>query len=434
MATQQVTSSPQVGERPTRVRYWVVVFAVTLAVITYIDRACLGFVQTDVARDLGLSKTQMGFCFSAFIMCYALFEIPGGFLGDWMGPRKVLMRIVIWWSCFTALTGMAWNFLSLAVTQALFGAGEAGCFPNLTKSFTAWLPGEERVRAQGILWLSARWGGAFTPPLVFLVLKSLPSWRQAFFLFGGLGVIWAVFFYRWYRNNPRENRHVNAAELALLKANEGLATGHGHVPWAKFARSRQVWLLCLQYACLSYGWYFYMFWLPTYLREFRHLDLGRSAFLGILPLFLGGLGSFSSGFLSARVSRWTGSTLRTRRLMAYLAFSGAGGLLLFSTVIANPVLAMITMGFASFCNDLAMPGSWGACMDVGGKAAGTLSGTMNMTGNLGGMLQPIATGFIVSVTQNWNFAFYVSAAIYFLGIFCWIFLDPVTPLEPAEAH
>ncbi len=415
-------------------RYWVVVFAVTLDVITYIDRACLGFVAPSVMRDLGLSKQQMGICFSAFTVCYALFEIPGGFLGDWMGPRKVLMRIVIWWSCFTAFTGAAWNFASLAVTQALFGAGEAGCFPNLTKSFTAWLPGEERVRAQGILWLSARWGGAFTPPLVFLVLKSLPSWRQAFFLFGGIGVVWAIFFYRWYRNNPRENKKVNAAELALLKGTEHLAAKHGPVPWGKFVRSQQVWLLCLQYAFLSYGWYFYMFWLPTYLRESRGLDLGRTAFLSILPLFLGGIGSLFSGFVSARVSLFTGSTLKTRRLMAYLAFSGAGSLLLFSTVIRDPLWAMVAMGFASFCNDLAMPGSWGACMDVGGKAAGTLSGTMNMMGNLGGTLQPIATGFIVSLTHNWNFAFYVSGAVYFLGIFCWMFLDPVTPLEKEPAH
>jgi len=247
-------------------------------------------------------------------------------------------------------------------------------------------------------------------------------------------VVWAIFFYRWYRNNPRDNPSLNAAELELLKGNQRLAAGHGNVPWGMFVRSRQVWLLCLQYAFLSYGWYFYMFWLPTYLREWRHLDLGRSAFLGILPLFLGGIGSFFSGFISGRVNRWTGSTLKTRRLMAYLAFSGAGGLLLVSVTIQNPVLAMVAMGFASFSNDLAMPGSWGACMDVGDKAAGTLSGTMNMMGNVGGALQPIVTAFIVSRTNNWNLPFYVSAGMYFMGIFCWMFLDPVTPLEPAESH
>ena len=108
----------------------------------------------------------MGWVFLIFSWSYAAFEIPGGYLGDVMGPRKVLMRIVLWWSFFTAATGWAWNYASLLVTRFMFGAGEAGCFPNLTKIFTIWLPEKERVRAQGIMWLSARWGGAFTPLLV----------------------------------------------------------------------------------------------------------------------------------------------------------------------------------------------------------------------------------------------------------------------------
>src|SRR5260370_1377771 len=200
MATQ--TQEPvRTGERPTQVRYWVIVFAVTLAVITYIDRVAMSFAAPSVSRDLGLTKDQMGPIFSAFVAAYALFEIPSGFLGDWLGPRKVLMRIVIWWSAFTALTGATFNFASLFCTQVLFGAGEAGCFPNLTKAFTTWLPRDERVRAQGIMWLAARWGGAFTPPLVALVI-GLVGWRHSFQGFGGLGVIWAVILLRRYRNDP----------------------------------------------------------------------------------------------------------------------------------------------------------------------------------------------------------------------------------------
>ena len=218
MATQ--TQEPvRIGERPTQVRYWVIVFAVTLAIITYIDRVCISQAAPAITRDLGLSTVQMGYAFSAFGWAYALFEIPGGFLGDWMGPRKVLMRIVLWWSFFTAATGWAWNFVSLAVTRALFGAGEAGCFPNITKAFTTWLPQEERVRAQGIMWMSARWGGAFTPYLVYQTFQ-LMSWQHAFELFGALGVVWAIFFYRWYRDNPRDNPRVNAAELRLMRGSE----------------------------------------------------------------------------------------------------------------------------------------------------------------------------------------------------------------------
>jgi ACS family glucarate transporter-like MFS transporter len=423
---------PQERQRPTHVRYWVVVFAVALAIVTYIDRVCISFAAPNIRADLHLSQVQMGYAFSAFAWAYALFEIPGGFLGDWMGARRVLLRIVLWWSFFTAATGWAWSFASLVVTRSLFGAGEAGCFPNLTKTFTTWLPHHERVRAQGIMWLSARWGGAFTPPLVYLAIQVM-SWRHAFELFGCIGVVWAVFFYAWYRDHPRDNRSLNEAERRLLAPNEALAFGHARVPWRKLAASPQVWLLCGQYFCSSYGWYFYITWLPTYLKEARGQELRDSALLGILPLFLGGLGSLVSGFITAPLTRLTGSMLKTRRLLAYVGFSGASILLLVSTRMHNPVAAMIAMGLASFSNDLVMPGSWGACMDIGGKYAGTVSGAMNMMGNLGGAASPTIIGYMLRWTgNNWDMTFYVSAAVYATAVFLWRFLDPVTPLEGAK--
>lgn len=416
------------AQPPTRVRHFVIVFAVTLAIITYLDRVCMSFASTDVQRDLSLTDQQMGFIFSSFIAVYALFEIPSGFLGDWLGPRRVLMRIVIWWSFFTAAIGATWNFASLVVTQMLFGMGESGAFPNLTKAFTTWLPAQERVRAQGIMWLSARWGGAFTPMVVAMLLRHM-SWRLTFLSFGSVGIVWAILFYRWFRDNPRDHPSVNAGELELLKGVEGMGGGHGHVPWRKFVASRQVWLLCAQYFCLSYGWYFYITWLPKYLRAARHLEVGKSAVLAGLPLFLGGIGCFVGGVIARRMNVWTGNTTRTRRTLAYIGFTGACLFLLLSSRLEDPIFAMISMGLASFCNDLVMPGAWGACMDVGGRYAGTLSGTMNMMGNFGGALSPTVIGFILDSTHNWNIPFYVSAAIYFMGVFCWMALDPVTPLE-----
>jgi len=427
-----LVQSAQEQHRSTHVRYWVVVFAVALAIVTYIDRVCISFAAPFISADLHLSQVQMGYVFSAFAWTYALFEIPGGFLGDWIGARRVLLRIVLWWSFFTAATGWAWNFVSLAVTRSLFGAGEAGCFPNLTKTFTTWLPHHERVRAQGIMWLSARWGGAFTPQLVYLAINVM-SWRHAFELFGGIGVVWAVFFYAWYRDHPRDNRRLNQAERRLLAPNETLAAGHARVPWRKFAGSPQVWLLCASYFCSSYGWYFYITWMPTYLKEARGLDLRASAKFSILPLFLGGLGSLVSGFIAAPLARLTGSVLKARRLLAYVGFSGASLLLVISTRMHDPVPAMIAMGLASYCNDLAMPGAWGACMDVGGRYAGTLSGAMNMMGNLGGAASPTIIGYMLRWTNNnWDMTFYVSAAIYAMAAFLWRFLDPVTPLERPE--
>src|SRR5215218_9030502 len=175
------------------VRHTVLGFAATLAVVTYVDRVCIAQAAPFIQQDLKLSASEMGLAFSAFSLAYGIFEIPGGWLGDWIGPRKVLMRVVAMWSLFTAATGYAWNLTSLVLARFFFGAGEAGCFPNLTKAFMIWLPTAERTRAQSIMWLSARWAGAFTPLLVIWVMSWL-SWRNAFVLFGCGGVIWAILF------------------------------------------------------------------------------------------------------------------------------------------------------------------------------------------------------------------------------------------------
>src|SRR4051795_11370429 len=162
MTTQTPDVIPITEERPTHVRYWVVVFAVTLAIFSYIDRVALSLAAGTITKELGLSKEQMGWVFFAFASAYALFEIPSGYMGDRWGPRRVLMRIVVWWSFFTVATGWAFSFSSLIVTRTLFGAGEAGAFPNMTRIFTTWLPKAEREKAQATLWLASRWGGALT--------------------------------------------------------------------------------------------------------------------------------------------------------------------------------------------------------------------------------------------------------------------------------
>jgi MFS family permease len=420
---------------PTRARYCVIVFAITLAIVTYIDRVCISKAAPLMQQDLALTKQQMGYAFAAFGWAYALFEIPGGWLGDVIGPRKVLMRVVVMWSAFTAATGWAWNLASLVVFRFFFGMGEAGCFPNLTKAFTIWLPKDERVRAQGIMWLSARWGGAFTPLLVAWVLTFV-SWRWAFVLFGGIGVVWAVFFYRWFRDNPREHRAVNEGELALLAGAEKNLVHHGAIPWGKLIASPTVWLLWLQYFAMSYGWYFYITWMPTYLNEsFPQLSDMQRTLLNCIPLFFGGLGSIFCGLISAPLARWLGGTARTRRTMGFLGLGGAGVMLLVSIQFKNPLLAVLSVGMASFCNDLAMPGGWGACMDVGGRFAGSLSGSMNMMGNAGGALAPMVVPMVLTATgNNWNANFVMFAVVYFLGALCWLLIDPVTPLEKEPSN
>lgn len=417
------------SEKPSSARNTVLTFAVTLAIVTYIDRVCISQAAPYIMTELGLSKQQFGIALSAFAWAYALFEIPGGWLGDKFGPRVTLMRVVVMWSIFTALTGWAWGLVSLVVFRFLFGMGEAGCFPNVTKAFTTWFPKNERVRAQGIMWLSARWGGAFTPLLVVWVL-SMMTWHWAFTMFGAVGIVWAFFFYRWFRDDPRKHPSVNAGELAVIGDAVNNATSHGDIPWGKMIRSRTMWMLFLQYFCMSYSWYFYITWMPTFMREsFPQLGKWEAALLNCIPLFFGGLGSLFCGMVSERIATRLG-TATTRRMMAMIGLSGAAAMLLLATRLQNPVFAMLAVGFASFGNDLAMPGGWGACMDVGGRNAGSLSGAMNMMGNFGGFVSPLVVPWVLSLTNdNWNVNFYIFAAVYVVGALAWLFIDPVTPLE-----
>lgn len=412
--------------RPTRARYVAVAFAMLLAIIQYLDRVCISQAGPAISHDLGLSKVQMAWVFSVFTWAYALFEIPGGWLGDRLGPRRVLMRIVVWWSFFTAATGWVWNAPSLIVTRTLFGAGEAGCFPNLTRIFTTWLPKHERERAQGTLWLAARWSGAFTPLLVAYLLE-LVSWRRAFEIFGAVGVVWAIAFYLWFRDDPRTHPSVNEAERALMPAATETAVG-GNPPWSRILASGSVWLLAIQYACLSYGWYFYVTWLPTYLRDARGTSVKFGALLASLPLLFGGIGSMVGAFIIPRLARRS-SLMLARRIVAVVGFVGAAASIFAFIQISDPVKAMFLLGLAGFFNDFVMPAAWTGCMDIGGRFSGTVSGTMNMVGNIGGALSPLAIGYILTFTNNnWTLTFYVSSAIYLLGGLCWLFIDAQTPL------
>jgi sugar phosphate permease len=242
-------------------------------------------------------------------------------------------------------------------------------------------------------------------------------------------VVWAIFFWLWYRDNPRDHKSVNAAELALLKGAEETASGHGDVPWGRLVGSLTVWMLWAQYFLVSYPWFFYISWLPTYLQEYRHLTPERAAELAIFPLFFGGIGCIFSGFLNPHVARWVRSVAKARRVIAFIGAGGACLMFYLHTAIADPLWAMVALGLASFCNDLLMPGSWGACMDVGGKYAGTLSGSMNMMGNFGSGVSPLVVGYLMQFAGGWQLIFYSMAIAYILAGLCWAFIDPVTPLE-----
>lgn len=387
----------------------VVAFGASLAFLSFVDRAAISYAAPYISRELGLSAFQMGLVFSAFGLTYALGEIPSGWLCDRFGARRLLTRVVIGWSIFTAATGAAWSFASLLAARLLFGAGESGCFPGLASVFRTWLPPAERSAAEGIKAASARWGAALTPAMMAALLATF-TWRQVFFLFGGVGIVWAVAFHRWYRDTP-DGAAVHATE--------------GGVSWPKLLRSRSVWALGIQWFCHYYGFYFYITWLPLYLLQARGLDIRTGAAAAGLPLLAAGFGSLVAGWTLAALTRRWKDAGRARRILSYWSYYGAALLLLLFTRIEEASAAVVVLSLSSFTAELSGPATWTTAMDIGGERVGTVSGFMNTLGHLGGSVAPAFTGLLLSFTGNaWNLAFYCSALIYAAGGICWAFIDP----------
>jgi MFS transporter, ACS family, glucarate transporter len=402
--------------KASRTRYSIVALAISLAILSYVQRVAISQAAGPISHDLHLNKAQMGLVFGAFGLSYALFEIPIGLLGDKIGVRRVLMQIVLAWSFFTALTGAAWNVVSLWTIRFLFGAGEAGCFPILTRMLSMWLPARERVTAQAMLWAFARWGGAATPPLV-LACIALIGWRISFVAFASLGLVWCAVFWFWFKDNPRQHTSVNDAERELLETSRVLMTHHsGQKKWMSLLLTPEVLVLCLQYFCVSFTWYFYITWLPTYLREGRGLAAAHAAGLSVLPLLFGGFGALLTGLAPIRLPR--------RRIAFFGLMSTA--LLLFVFLRTSTVLpAMLCMALASLTSDLTMPISWDACVLIGGSYTATVAATMNMLGNLAGFVMPVVGGFILQKTAgNWAALIHLMIASDVIAALCWLYLNP----------
>jgi ACS family glucarate transporter-like MFS transporter len=400
--------------KPSRVRHGVVGFALSLAILSYIQRVAISQAAGPISVDLNLDKAQLGAILGAFGLSYALFEIPMGLLGDKLGVRRVLTQIVLAWSFFTALTGAAWNVASLWVIRFLFGAGEAGCFPNLTRMLSQWLPERERVRAQALMWACTRWGGAVAPPLALLGI-NLFGWRWSFVAFAALGVFWAVAFLLWFRENPHDHPGVNEAERALLEDSRTLV-GHETESWTRILMRPQTLLLMLQYFCWSYVWYFFVTWMPTYLREAHGQSAAWTAGLSVLPLLCGGFGSLVSGMLPLSVSR---------KAVAIFAFAAVAVLLFALPYAPNVAVAVAIMAAVSFCGDLTVPISWNTCVEVGRRYTATVAAAMNMFANFSGFVAPWIAGIILKNSGNdWNQVLHVMTAVAAVGAVLWLFLDP----------
>ncbi len=418
-------SGPTLGEHATRVRYAVLLLVCSLSVVTYLDRVCISGSAPFLVAELGLSPGEMGVVFSAFVLAYAAFEVPTGLWGDLRGPRKVVTALVLWWSAFTVLTGWVHRFWTLVAARFLFGSGEAGAYPNATKIISRWMPHLERGFAQGMVWMCGRLGGALAPGLVVFMIGRM-GWRPTFWVFGALGFVWVAFFWSWFRDTPQEKPEVNSAELLVIgggaKPSDSSAEAHRGAPWSRLLRSRNLWAICWMYFCMAYGWYFYITWLPTSLKE-RGVSMLQAGIYGGLPLFFGAIGCAVGGWLTDFVVKRTGD-VRNRRYIGFAGFFLGSLCMLASAGLESPLASVLSISLASFFGDLTMGSSWAVCLDVGREFAGTVSGFMNMWGNVGGAISPVVTGLLAERLGRWDVPVALSSAIFFCGALLWLAIDP----------
>jgi MFS transporter, ACS family, glucarate transporter len=417
---------------PTRVRYAVLAFGVALAGVTYLDRVCISLTRADMMKDLGLTEEQMGYVFSAFVLSYGLFEIPTGWWGDRVGPRRVLARIVIWWSSFTIATAAAWSYVSLVAIRFLFGAGEAGAWPNSAKALSRWFPTAERGTAQGIFFMGAHLAGGLTPLLVTALLTVMP-WRWIFIVFGAIGFVWAAAWMYWYRDDPSEHRAVNKAEVDYIvkgRAPEGDHRMSG-VPWGRLLTSRSLIALCLMYFTQVYGFYYYITWLPKYLSEERGFTAMKLGLLAGMPLLLSVLADLFGGLTTDWASRKFG--LKIGRCGVGAASLLIAGIAIFAGTSANdPLAAAMLISTAGAMANFLLGAAWGTCLDTSGRHAGVVTACMNTAGQVGGVLSPVIATKAPLWLGDRAAPLWIVGGLYFFGALCWLFVDPRKPLtEPS---
>src|SRR5262245_51393623 len=302
--------------------------------LTYLDRVCISALSSAIMGDLALSRLQMSYVFSAFTLSYGIFEIPTAWWADRVGSRRVISRIVAWWSGFTIATGAAWNYGSLLAIRFLFGVGEAGAWPNVARVFSRWIPAGERGTMQGIFFAGAHLAGGLTPILV-LALGKWFTWRAIFAIFGLIGFLWAWCWYRWFRDEPSQHRAVSEAELRRIEAERGLPPEH-HLAgfrWSALLSNRSVLGLCASYFANGYGFYFVITWLPAYLAKARGFESVELGLFAGLPLILSVASDIGGGWTTDRLCRRLG-----RRLGRCLVGSSAN-LVAALTMLAGAVTA-----------------------------------------------------------------------------------------------
>jgi ACS family glucarate transporter-like MFS transporter len=401
-----------------------------LAMIVLFDRILISVAKDPIASDLSLSDKQMGWVLSIFALGYALFQTPSGFLADKFGARRVLTAVVSLWSLFTALTGAVWNFGSLIIVRFLFGMGEAGAFPGMARTIFKWIPIRERGIVNGINFSGGRIGAAIALPLVAGLIE-LTSWRMTFAILGIIGIAWGVIWYFWFRDSPSEHPGISEKELRYIEENVQQPTAAGEsekISFGKMFKSKTMWLIMGQYFSSNFTFFFCLTWLFPHLKATYNLESVEAGFYASAPLIFGAIGNWVSGWMVDfiyRKKRWELS----RKLPAIIGFSLATIGILASIYMEEVTGAVVFISLAVFGADMTLSPSWSACVDIGKEHSGTVSGTMNMAGNLGSFFTALAFPYLLSMTGSGTPFFFVAATLNLLAILMWLAIKPQKALK-----
>jgi ACS family glucarate transporter-like MFS transporter len=414
-------------------KYGVLAFLCSLSFILYLDRVCFGQAIKPIADSLKISLGDMGYAAGAFVVAYGLFELPAGHWGDRYGSRGVLTRIVIWWSAFTMLTGIATGLGMLIGIRFLFGAGEAGAYPNVARVLARWFPAEQRGSAQGLVITSAQVGGAISPALAAYLIEYF-GWRATFAIFGSVGLVWAAAFYYWFRDTPGEVHARNESEpsdVANAAALPPEAELHPPIPWSLVLRSKNIWLLGLINACASFVSYMFMQWYPTYLVDARGAGAIEAGWYATLVLGGAAVGALGGGVIVDWLVRTSGN--RRWGYSGYGAFAlSTAALALAASVQCDSLPAASLFAALASMSALSHQSAWWSTTgEISGKHLGALFGLMNSMGVLGAFVSTTFLGRFVEFMGGrgylgrgqWDPVFYVSAGVMLVGACCYLQVD-----------
>jgi ACS family glucarate transporter-like MFS transporter len=413
-------------------RFGIVVGTFLLAMLLYVDRILISVAKTDVGTALSLTDKQMGWALSIFSLGYALFQMPAGAAVDRYGARRILALIVTIWSFLTVITGWAWNFFSLLVIRFLFGAGEAGAYPGINRVVFSWIPMRERGTVNGINFSAGRLGAAFALPMLAWLIQSV-GWRESFGILGGVGLVWALGWYLWFRNEPTEHKSMTNNELDFILKNRQQPTfaNYEKLPLSKLTQSRNMILLASQYFASNFTFFFCLTWLFPHLKMRFQLDAVEAGFYAAVPLVFGALGNLVAGRMVDslyRQKRFSAS----RRMTAMVGFAIAAVGLLMSTFAQGITEAVVFLSMAVFGADMTLSPSWATCSDIGGSHSGMVSGAMNMVGNIGAFLTALAFPYLQAWTGSNEPFFYLGTFLNLLAVLMWLRIEPTKVLNERQ--